>query len=132
VKAEPAYEILFTDDAESDVRALDGSIKIQLRKILARKIAAAPDSFGIPLGGELSGYYSHHFAAHRLIYRIYKQEKLVVVCAVGSRRGVHASDVYQQFQTLAQTGRLADQVRTVLDSIEPPKRHPRTPPKKKN
>jgi hypothetical protein len=55
------------------------------------------------------------FAAHCVIYRIYEEKQLVVVCAVGPRKQGDAADVYEQFQALAQTGKVAQQ-------IEPPKR----------
>jgi hypothetical protein len=64
-------------------------------------------------------YWKHEFAAHRVICRIYKGKKLVVVCAVGPRKQGGAADVYKQFQTLAQTGKVAQQIVEVLGSLAP-------------
>jgi mRNA interferase RelE/StbE len=108
------YAIGFTADARRDVQSLDGSIRKQLRKILEKKLAVHPTQHGKPLVGVLKGYWSHHFAAHRVIYRIYDDRRLVLVCAIGARRAAHASDVYKQFEALVEAGRTAQQI---LDAL---------------
>ena len=117
-KAAPAYQIKFTSDASDDVAGLDGSIKKRLKKALETKLAADPEGYGTPLRGPLAGYWKHEFASHRIIYRIYQDDpKLVVVCAVGARRGEHAADVYKQLEAIAETGRLAEKIAAVLKFI---------------
>jgi mRNA-degrading endonuclease RelE of RelBE toxin-antitoxin system len=118
------YSIQFTEDAKKDVEALDGSIKRQLRKVLEKKLAAHPEQYGQPLGGVLTGYWSHHFAAQRIIYRIYPDQEppLVVICAVGPRRGVHKHDFYRRFESLVQAGKVADQVLRLLEARKPKKK----------
>jgi mRNA interferase RelE/StbE len=127
--AVPKYSIAFTGDAFGDVKALDGSIKSKLKKVLTKKLAMDPQGYGLPLRSPLNLYWKHEFAAHRVIYRIYEEKRLVVVCAVGSRKQGDAADVYKQFQALAQTGKVAQQIAEVLGNlapgkkkIEPPKR----------
>jgi mRNA interferase RelE/StbE len=127
--AEPKYSIVFTSDAFGDVKTLDGSIKNKLKKVLTKKLATDPQGYGLPLRSPLNLYWKHEFAAHRVIYRIYNEKQLVVVCAVGPRKQGDASDVYKQFQALAQTGKVAQQIAEVLgglapgkEKIEPPKR----------
>ena len=126
---EPKYSIVFTDDAFGDVKALDGSIKARLKQFLTKKLAMDPQGYGLPLRSPLNLYWKHEFAAHRVIYRIYEDKRLVVICAVGPRKQGDAEDVYEQFQALAQTGKVAQQIAQVLGSlvpgkkkIEPPKR----------
>jgi mRNA-degrading endonuclease RelE of RelBE toxin-antitoxin system len=126
---EPKYSIAFTGDAFGDVKALDGSIKNKLKKVLTKKLATNPQGYGLPLRSPLNLYWKHEFAAHRVIYRIYEEMHFVVVCAVGPRKQGDAADVYEQFQALAQTGKVAQQIADVLGSlapgkgkIEPPKR----------
>jgi mRNA-degrading endonuclease RelE of RelBE toxin-antitoxin system len=116
---EPKYAILFTGDAFRDVKALDGSIKSKLQKVLKKKLAIDPESYGLPLRSPLNLYWKHEFATHRVIYRIYKEKGLVVVCAVGPRKRGDAQDVYEQFQALAQTGKVAQQIAEVLGSLAP-------------
>ena len=126
--AEPRYSILFTGDAFREVKALDGSIRNKLKKVLTKKLAIDPQGYGLPLRSPLQLYWKHEFATHRVIYRIYKEKRLAVVCAVGPRKQGDAADVYKQFQALSQTGKLAQQIADVLGSlapekkIEPPKR----------
>ncbi len=126
---EPGYSIAFTGDAFGDITALDGSKRNKLKKVLTKKLAMDPQGNGLPLRSPLNLYWKHEFAAHRVIYRIYEEKRLVVVCAVGPRKQGDAADVYKQFQALAQTGKVAQQIAEVLGGlapgkkkIEPPKR----------
>lgn len=116
---QPTYEILFTDEAMADVQSLDGSIKKRLRKALTGKIGVEPEQYGTPLRGNLAGYWKHEFASHRVIYRIYADRKLAAVCAVGTRKGLHETDVYHQLEALAKIGRLAEQILTVVKLLRP-------------
>jgi len=113
-----SYSLAFTNDAKSDVESLDGSIKKQLKKVLEKKLAADPEGYGTPLRGPLAGYWKHEFASHRVIYRIYPDRGLVVVCAVGPRRAKQATDVYRQLEAVAKAGRLAEQLLAALKSRE--------------
>ncbi len=117
--ATPAYEVRFTGDAKAEVESLDGSIKMRLRKALEKKIAVEPEQYGAPLRGKLAGYWKHEFASHRIIYRVYRDRRLVVVCAVGPRKGTDREDVYRQLEGFAKTGRVAEQIVSVLKSLEP-------------
>ena len=114
---EPKYSIAFTGDAFGEVKALDGSIRNKLKKILTKKLAMDPEGYGLPLRSPLNLYWKHEFASHRVIYRIYEEKLLVVVCAVGPRKQGDAADVYKQFQALAQTGKVAHQIAEVLGSL---------------
>jgi mRNA-degrading endonuclease RelE of RelBE toxin-antitoxin system len=123
------YSIVFTGDAFADVQALDGSIKNKLKKVLLKKIAKDPEGYGVPVRAPLQLFWKHEFARHRVVYRIYKDRRLVVICAVGLRKQGDAADVYEQFQALAQTGKVAQEIADVLGrfapskkKIDPPKR----------
>ncbi len=116
---EPKYSILFTGDAFKDVKALDGSIKSKLQKVLKKKLAVDPESYGLPLRSPLNLYWKHEFAAHRVAYQIYNERRRVLVCAVGPRKRGDAQDVCEKFQALAQTGKVAQQIAEVLGSLAP-------------
>lgn len=116
------YTVLFTPDAESDVRSLDGSIKKQLQKVLEKKLAIDPEGYGTPLHAPLDGYWKQEFASHRVIYRIYQDRRTIVVCAVGARRGKHATDIYKQLEAMAKTGKLAERIAAVLRPLLPTKK----------
>lgn len=115
------FELRYTSDAAADIKALDGSIRKQLRKVLEKKLAADPEGYGLPLRGALAGYWKHQFGNHRVVYRIYPDHHVVVVCAVGVRKERDAEDIYRQLESVAKTGRLAEQLASVLRNLLPRK-----------
>jgi len=116
---EPRYKILFTSDAKNDVGSLDGSIRKRLKGVLSNKLAVDPEGYGTPLRGALTGFWKHEFASHRVIYRIYPDTAAIVVCAVGKRQGEHVTDVYKQLEPMVRAGKIADQIRAVMESAKP-------------
>ena len=116
------FELRYTSGAAADIRALDGSVRKQLRKVLERKLAVDPEGYGLPLRGSLAGYWKHQFGSHRVVYRIYPQHHVVVVCGVGVRKQDDAEDIYRQLESLARTGRLVEQLASVLRNLSPPKK----------
>jgi len=121
-RSKAPFEIRYTADAAADIKALDGSVRNQVRKVLEKKLAIDPEGYGLPLRGSLAGYWKHQFSNHRVIYRIYPEHRVVVVCAVGVRKQGDAEDIYRQLESVAQTGRLAEQLRSVLRSLFPARR----------
>lgn len=112
-----AFRIFFTEDAARDAKSLDGSIRLQLRKVLEKKIALDPVAYGLPLRGPLANFWKHQFATHRIIYRIYSERRLVVICAVGPRKEGDAEDIYRQLDAVAKTGRIAEQLAGILRKL---------------
>jgi len=122
VRAKPPFELRYTSDAAADIKALDGSVRNQLRKVLEKKLAVAPEGYGLSLRGSLAGYWKHQFGNHRVVYRIYPQHHIVVVCSVGARKQGDAEDIYRQLESVAKTGRLAEQLASVLRNLLPRKK----------
>jgi mRNA-degrading endonuclease RelE of RelBE toxin-antitoxin system len=116
------FELRYTYDAASDIQALGGSVRQQLRKVLEKKLAVNPEGFGLPLRGSLAGYCEHQFGNHRIVYPIYPERRVLVVCAVGIRKQGDAEDIYRQLESVAKTGRLAEQLASVLKNLLPPKK----------
>ena len=116
------FELRYTSDAAQDIKALDGSVRNQLRKVLEKKLAIDPEGYGLPLRGSLAGYWKHQFGNHRVAYRIYPQHHVVVVCSVGVRKQGDAEDIYRQLESVAKTGRLAEQLAAVLRNLLPSKK----------
>jgi mRNA-degrading endonuclease RelE of RelBE toxin-antitoxin system len=119
LSSHPSYELRYTTDAAADIRGLDGSIRKQLRKVLEKKLAADPEGYGLPLRGPLANYWKHEFGNHRIIYRIYPTQRVVAVCAVGVRKHGDAEDIYRQLESVAKTGRLAEQLASVIKNLLP-------------
>jgi mRNA interferase RelE/StbE len=118
-RSKPSFELRYTSDAAADIKALDGSVRNQLRKVLEKKLAIDPEGYGLPLRGSLAGYWKHQFGNHRIVYRIYPQHHVVVVCSVGVRKQGDAEDIYRQLESVAKTGRLAEQLAAVLRKFAP-------------
>jgi mRNA-degrading endonuclease RelE of RelBE toxin-antitoxin system len=114
-----SYDLRYTTDAAADIRGLDGSIRKQLRKVLERKLAIDPEGYGLPLRGPLANYWKHEFGNHRIVYRIYPTQRVVAVCAVGVRKHGDAEDIYRQLESVAKTGRLAEQLAAVIKNLLP-------------
>jgi mRNA interferase RelE/StbE len=122
VRSKTPFQLRYTSDAAADIRALDGSVRSQLRKVLEKKLAVDPEGYGLPLRGSLAGYWKHQFGNHRVVYRIYPQHHVVVVCSVGVRKQGDAEDIYRQLESVAKTGRLAEQLAAVLRNLLPSKK----------
>lgn len=116
-RPKPAFDLRYTPDAAADIKALDGSVRNQLRKVLEKKLAMDPEAYGLPLRGSLTGYWKHQFGNHRIVYRIYPAHRVVVVCAVGVRKQGDIEDIYRQLESVAKTGRLAEQLASVLRNL---------------
>jgi hypothetical protein len=89
---------------------------------LEKKLAVDSEGYGLPLRGSLAGYWKHQFGNHRVIYRIYPEPHIVVVCAVGVRKEGDAEDIYRQLESVAKTGRLAEQLASVFGNPLPPRK----------
>jgi hypothetical protein len=53
---------------------------------------------------------------------MYPQHHVVVVCSVGARKQGDAEDIYRQLESVAKTGRLAEQLAAVLRNLLPAKK----------
>ena len=90
--------------------------------MLEKKLAIDPEGYGLPLRGGLAGYFKHQFGNHRIVYRIYAEHRMVVICAVGIRKQGDAGDIYRQLESVARMGRLAENLAAVIKHLLPPKR----------
>lgn len=118
VPAKPTYDVKLTDDAAKSVQGLDGSVKKPLKKVFEKKLAVDPEGYGTELRAPLTGYWKHEFLTHRVIYRVYNELLLVVVCAVGPRKSGDSEDVYKRLEPLINAGKLAEQISVVLKASE--------------
>ncbi|HEV2386923.1 MAG TPA: type II toxin-antitoxin system RelE/ParE family toxin [Candidatus Acidoferrales bacterium] len=116
------FGLKYTPDAAADIKPLDSSMRNQLRKVLEKKLAVDPEGCRLPLRGSLAGYWKHQFGNHRVVYRIDPEHHVVVVCAVGVRKQGDAEDIYRQLESVAKTGRFAEQLASVLKNLLPSKR----------
>ena len=83
------YKILYTKEAKTSIGKLSAKKKRQIKEAVER-IAANP-GIGKHLTRELKGLSSFRSGTHRIIYRIYHKEILVLILTVG-----HRKDIYKQ------------------------------------
>jgi mRNA-degrading endonuclease RelE of RelBE toxin-antitoxin system len=112
--APPRYEIKFIEYAAAQARALDGSIKKPFKNLCLKKLAVNPHGYGTELRAPLTGFWKHEFRTHRVIYRIYPDLLLVVVCVVGPRKQGDVADVYAQLAPLVKAGKIAEQLSAII------------------
>jgi len=77
----------FTEEAADRIRKLDKSVRSRVQKALDR-LCEHPD-LGKPLTGVLAGRWSYRVGDYRILYKIHRQELLVLVLTVGHRRDVY-------------------------------------------
>lgn len=83
------YKILYTKEAKTAIEKLSLKKKHQIKEAVER-IANNPE-IGKHLTQELKGLSSYCSGDYRIIYRIYHNEILVLILAIG-----HRKDAYEQ------------------------------------
>jgi len=82
------------------VTALRESLDDLKRGLLSQRadqLGTSPEQQGKPLMGELAGFRSIRAVGqrYRIVYRVERQEVVVLIVAVGRRRSGDKSDVYE-------------------------------------
>jgi len=80
------YELEFDVDALKEWNKLDGSIRVQFKKQLAKRLQA-PHVPSAKLHGDLQNTYKIKLrdVGYRLVYEVIEQRLVIVVIAVGRR-----------------------------------------------
>lgn len=81
------YKILYTNEAKTSVEKLSIKKKRQIKEAVEH-IAEDPN-IGKHLIHELKGLSSYHSGTGRIIYRIYRQEIVVLILTIGHRKNVY-------------------------------------------
>ena len=76
------HRLVFSED----FKEIDRSARRLILKSIYRKLSKDPEGYGAPLSGEFKGYWKLRIGYYRAIYRIIKNEVLVLVLKVGIRR----------------------------------------------
>jgi mRNA interferase RelE/StbE len=85
-----AYKVIFTEDADNDLKSLDKSIRTQVIKkaIALQDNPFLGDALGNKLGLDLTGYYKLYVSkkAYRIVYRLIGEEiEVVEIVGIGKR-----------------------------------------------
>ena len=93
--------IILTDEAKDNLAAIANLVT---REQISNRIETLKNHHetGKSLRGKLAGYRSLRAARnrYRIIYRFVKDEGLVVIIAIGMRRGEDFKDVYKSLERL--------------------------------
>ena len=77
-----------------DFKKIDLSSRRLILKSIYKKLTKDPESYGSPLSGGYKGYWKLRVAHYRVIYRIVKDQVMVIVIKVGIRRD---DKIYNEF-----------------------------------
>jgi mRNA interferase RelE/StbE len=85
-----AYKVIFTKDADNDLKGLDKSVRTQvIKKVIAlQENLFLGDPLGNKFGLDLTGYYKIYVAkkAYRIVYRLIgEQIEVVEIVGIGRR-----------------------------------------------
>ncbi len=97
MSADRAFGIAWTETALKLVEAIPDQRIRRLITQRAGQLARSPEQQGKPLIGELAGFRSVRAVGqrYRIVYRVERQEVVVLIVAVGRRRAGDKSDVYE-------------------------------------
>jgi len=111
------YRIQFTGDGLRDAKALPKNIRNSLSKELKNKLAKYPEGCSEKLREPLAGWRSFHSGKYRVIFRLYKDLKVIAVAGIGKHSSQATQDIYRKLERLAKSGRLAEDILATLRSF---------------
>ena len=71
---------------KEDFKKIPADEQKQILRTIQKKLSLEPSLYGKPLGGEFSGYFRLRVGDYRAVYKIIKDEIVVLVIKVGIRR----------------------------------------------
>lgn len=83
------WKIVLTKDAEKNLLELDKKIYLRVRKKLEWLERNFEQIVPLPLERAWSGFFKLRIGDYRVIYKIYWDERLLVIACVGHRRDVY-------------------------------------------
>ena len=81
---------------QEDFKAIPSKDQIEILKTIQKKLSLHPEQYGQPLRREFARYWRLRVRDYRVIYRIIKEEVIVLVVKIGIRRD---DLVYKEFFT---------------------------------
>lgn len=77
---------------KEDISNLPKTMKIMIKKAIEERLMTDPVGFGKPLRYSLKGFRRLRVGDYRIVFRIDKQQQLVVIAAIK-----HRKDIYDDF-----------------------------------
>ncbi|MBI5201681.1 MAG: type II toxin-antitoxin system RelE/ParE family toxin [Elusimicrobia bacterium] len=82
------YRLLYHPDIPEDIASLNRDVRDRIRKAVESRLTRAPEDYGKPLMGNLSGYWSLRVGDYRAVYTIERNDVKIFQI-------VHRRDAYQ-------------------------------------
>ncbi|MEK7233270.1 MAG: type II toxin-antitoxin system RelE/ParE family toxin [Elusimicrobiota bacterium] len=83
------FELRYHPDVpDEDISALNRDVRARIRKAIESRLTRAPQDYGKPLMGNLSGYWSLRVGDYRIVYRLADRQVRIIQI-------VHRRDAYQ-------------------------------------
>jgi mRNA interferase RelE/StbE len=77
------------DVVKKDIPALDGTIKLRIRKVIESKLAVDPLRFGKPLRYSLNHLRCLRIGDYRVLYYADHEQGIISITAIGHRRDIY-------------------------------------------
>ena len=81
------YVLVYHPRVAEDAAGINKDIRARLGKALQGRLSTHPESYGKPLRGSLSGYWSLRVGDYRIVYKVVEQE--VWIFGMINRRDVY-------------------------------------------
>ena len=103
------YKIKLTKISADQIKAIEKTARNQIINKI-ESLRENPELFGKQLRGPLKEYRSVRAAGqrYRIIYKIFKEEVVIIVLAVGIRKEGDKKDIYELMKKYIKTGLLED------------------------
>ena len=103
------YRVFLSESAKQMLRKIGEKYGKKVYEILRDLIFALevePEKKGQPLGGGLRGLYSLHYSRYRVIYKIQRDECVVLIVGAGWHESGSRADIYQVIERMIESGEI--------------------------
>lgn len=81
------------DVPDTDIAALNRDVRSRIRKAIESRLTRAPQDYGKPLMGNLSGYWSLRVGDYRVVYLV--EGRLVKILQIAHRRDAYQAGILE-------------------------------------
>ncbi len=83
------YKILFKASVEKDLRAIPKRDVIVIKNKIENELSYDPLRKSVALKGQFKGFYKYRIGKYRVIFKLSKEEVLILIVKIGHRKDVY-------------------------------------------
>ena len=84
------YKIEYSEDFDDKyLKSLPKNLRTSIQKLIEEKLAFIPEIIGIPLKGDLMGFWRLRISDYRIIYKIKKDIVVVLIFKIDHRKDIY-------------------------------------------